>query len=360
MSGGLVGVLGASGAVGRAASGILRDGGVPLRLGCRRPEALPAGSATVTGVDLTDPRGLAAFCAGCRIVLNCAGPSYRVRGLVGRAAREAGADYADVSGDAPAHAELAALAPAGRAWSAVLSAGTLPGLSGLIPRLLAAEAGAEHGGGRLTVWAGGLERCSPTVAADLVLSLEAPGAASPARPGGRHVVPDTAALAFFPGPATVRPAGSAEADRVAATLRLEYGDWYTVFPGHRVRDLMTTLSGASGHTVIPLESAAARLAAAAEVDLAGHRPYYRVVFRLSGPGREVTAVLGTDDSCRLTGAVGALAVRALLDGHVPPGVHYAADVLAPGPTVAAVAALPGVTVELSEGPLRAADTVGAL
>lgn len=361
MSGRPVGILGASGAVGRAAAHALRAAGVPLRLGCRRPEALPPGDrGAATAVDLTDPHRLAAFCAGCRLVLNCAGPSYLVRGLVGRAALQTGADYVDVSGDDPAHAELTAPGRAGPDRVAVLSAGTLPGLSALVPRLLAAEAGAAGGGGRLTVWAGGLERCGPTVAADLVLSLNAPGTTRTTRPGAPRTPPDTAALAFFPGTATARPAHSAEAERVAAALRLESGDWYTVFPGRRTGDLMTELGATAGRAVLPLDAAAARLAAAAEADLAGRRPYYRVVFRLAGAGREATAVLGTGDSCRLTGAVGALTVQAVLAGRVPPGVHYAADVLDPGPTMAALSALPGTAFELSRGRLRTAETAGAL
>lgn len=360
MSGGPVAVLGASGAVGRAAADALRGAGVPLRLGCRRPPAPPPGECRDTvAVDLNDPRALAAFCAGSRIVVNCAGPSSLVRGLVGRAALEAGADYVDVSGDAAAHTELFAALPApGR--TAVLSAGTLPGLSGLVPRLLAAEAGTEHGGGRLAVWAGGLERCSATVATDLVLSLGAPAAAVPAPAGGPRARPDTAGLAFFPGPATARPARSAEGERVARALRLEHGDWYTVFPGRRVADLMTGLGAAAVRGTVPLREAAARLAAAADVDLAGHRPYYRVVFRLAGPDHQATAVLGTGDSCRLTGEVAALAVRAVLAGRIRPGIHYAADVLDPGAALAAVSALPGVAFEVSRGPLRTADTVGAL
>ncbi|MDF2708687.1 MAG: hypothetical protein K0R62_4339 [Nonomuraea muscovyensis] len=50
-------------------------------------------------VDVEDAGALAAFCAGCRIVVNCAGPSSRILDTVARAALAAGAAYVDVAGD---------------------------------------------------------------------------------------------------------------------------------------------------------------------------------------------------------------------------------------------------------------------
>jgi hypothetical protein len=50
-------------------------------------------------VDLNDPAQLAAFCDGCRIVVNCAGPTYRILDTVARAAFAAGADYVDIGGE---------------------------------------------------------------------------------------------------------------------------------------------------------------------------------------------------------------------------------------------------------------------
>ncbi|MYS56904.1 epimerase, partial [Streptomyces sp. SID6013] len=56
----------------------------------------------------------------------------------------------------------------------VLSAGALPGLSGLLPRWLARQG--LDSAATLTAYCGGLETCSPTVAHDLMLSLSSGGA----------------------------------------------------------------------------------------------------------------------------------------------------------------------------------------
>ncbi|MDH6577690.1 saccharopine dehydrogenase NADP-binding domain-containing protein [Kitasatospora sp. MAP5-34] len=371
----VVGVLGGSGVVGRAAAGALRELGVErLRLGGRRLEAvaavaagLPGGPAQALAVDLDDRESLAAFCAGCAVVLNCAGPSYQVRGRVALAALAAGADYVDVAGDDPAHEQLHGVDLAGLGRSAVLSAGMLPGLSGLLPRWLAGQQ--PGGAGRLTVWTGGLDRCSPTVAADLVLSLggDRAGAAVPfgeslaAWRHGRRVsralcAQDAAELPYFPAAVSLQPYLSTEAERLARALGLDELDWFNVFPGRHVRELLAALTGGR----VQLGDAADRLVRAAELDLTGRRPYYRMVFALESPSGAATAVLGTGDSYRLTAAVGALAVAATLAGDVPAGLHYAAEVLDPGETVRRVTATPGVTLDVSHDPVELDAVVGAL
>jgi hypothetical protein len=377
-----VAVLGASGVVGTAAVQALHAAGVHgLRLGARRTDALTAAGSgrlgpetEVVAVDLDRPDRLARFCAGCAVVLNCAGPSYLVRARVAEAALDAGADYVDVAGDEPAYGDLSGRHLAALGRSAVLSAGMLPGLSGLIPRWLAArQPDAPHGGG-LTVWSGGLERCSRTVAADLVLSLggaHSSGAADGGQPYGEPLAAwraghresralrpqDDAELPFFHGTVALRPYLSGEAERLARALRLDSLDWFNVFPGRRVRDVLAALGGSDR----PLDDAADRLARACEVDLAGRRPYYRMVFALrSTAGTTATATLGTTDSYRLTAAVGALAVTETLAGRVPPGLHFAAEILDPDRAARLIGPDAGATLDVSDAPLEAAAVVGAL
>ena len=107
----MIGLIGASGAVGRHTAAALAEAGAgPLRLGARRPAAIrsgpwPEGSESV-GVDALDPASLARFSAGCALVVNCAGPSYLLKDTVVRAALAAGADVVDVLGDDPVHESL--------------------------------------------------------------------------------------------------------------------------------------------------------------------------------------------------------------------------------------------------------------
>ncbi|NSC25674.1 NAD-dependent epimerase/dehydratase family protein [Streptomyces albus subsp. chlorinus] len=351
----VIGVLGASGAVGRAAVRELRAlGHTGLRLGGRTASALcavakedPAGHDETVRADATAPDGLRAFAGGCDVVLNCAGPTYRLRATVASAALAAGAHCVDVAGDDPAAEDLRKGGdPARDGRTVVLSAGALPGLSSLLPRWLAGQG--LDSAAALTAHCGGLEACSPTVAHDLLLSLTSGGAdgaaygeALAAVRGGRRAsrvlrtAEDTEHEAF-PGRVAVQPYLSGESERLATALGLDRLDWYNVHPGPAVRALLNLLPGRLAAGDDP-DRLAERLILAADLDLAGRRPYYVMDFALSGTasGRPATAgvTLRAASSYRLTAAVGALAADAVVRGEVPAGVHFACDVLDPDAVV---------------------------
>ncbi|WP_434739395.1 saccharopine dehydrogenase NADP-binding domain-containing protein [Micromonospora sp. SH-82] len=335
----MIGVLGASGAVGRFAVRELRAAGVgSLRLGARRPDRLSTADGEVVAVDATDDRSLAAFCSGLRVVLNCAGPTYALQERMALAALATGAHYVDVGGDDPVHETLAASGAVGGGARVVLSAGTLPGLSVLVPRWLA---GRWPGGARLTCRAGGLERCTEAVAAEVMLSLTVGGAHGEPfglplagwRTGRRALrvlrVVEDAEVPYFPDRATLQPILTAETERLAVTLGLSELDNYNVYPGTAVRAVFARLRTLDLDDPGVRAAAVTRLITAAEVDLAGREPYYRMVFTLEGPEGSHTAVVSTTSSYRLTAVVGVLAVRAVLDGAVPAGLHYGGEVMDP-------------------------------
>ncbi|MGK9461706.1 saccharopine dehydrogenase NADP-binding domain-containing protein [Streptomyces sp. G6] len=352
----VIGVLGASGAVGRAAVRELRSlGHTGLRLGGRTASALcavaeedPAGHDETVWADATAPDGLRAFTEGCDIVLNCVGPTYRLRATVAFAALDAGAHCVDVAGDDPAAEDLdKGSDPVRDGRAVVLSAGALPGLSSLLPRWLATRGGLDAATA-LTAYCGGLETCSPTVAHDLMLSLSSGGAdgaaygeALAAVRGGRRVsralrTDEDTAHAAFPHRVAVQPYLSGESERLATVLGLDRLDWYNVHPGPAVRALLNLLPGrlAAGDD---LDALAERLMLAADLDLAGRSPYYVMDFELSGTASGAPATAGLTlraaSSYRLTAAVGALAADAVLRGRVGAGVHFACGVLDPDTVV---------------------------
>ncbi|GFH39142.1 saccharopine dehydrogenase NADP-binding domain-containing protein [Streptomyces pacificus] len=351
----VIGVLGASGAVGRAAVRELRAlGHTGLRLGGRTASALcavaeenPAGHDETVWADATVPDGLRAFTEGCDIVLNCVGPTYRLRATVAFAALDAGAHCVDVAGDDPAAEDLLKSGdPARDDRTVVLSAGALPGLSSLLPRWLAGQ-GLDNAAG-LTAHCGGLETCSPTVAHDLMLSLTSGGAdgaaygeALAAVRGGRRSpralrADEDTEHPSFPGRVAEQPYLSGESERLATVLGLDRLDWYNVHPGPAVRALLNVLPGRLAAGDDP-DRLAERLILAADLDLAGRKPYYVMDFALSGTASGVPATAGLTlraaSSYRLTAAVGALAVDAVLRGGVQTGVHFACDVLDPDTVV---------------------------
>ncbi|WP_440106849.1 saccharopine dehydrogenase NADP-binding domain-containing protein [Streptosporangium sp. H16] len=340
----MIGIVGGYGAVGGAAARLLAGRGVRgVRIGGRDLEAARrfvgeelGGRGEAWQVDAYDEAALARFCRGCTVVVNCAGPSYLLLDRVARAAFLAGADYVDAAGDGPAFAGLASTGTAGA--TAVLSAGMLPGLTGLLPRHLARFAGA--GPHRLDVYTGGLDRLTPAAAGDVLLSGRGDhGEALAAWRGGATVSRALAPaygveLPYFHGPVTAYPFLGAEAARVAGELGLEEARWYNVITGDRV---MAAMSAAVS---------AADLMRVAELELAGRTPYYVLLFQLSGPGTTRTMALRVDDSYELTAAVVAHTTEAVLRGEVEAGLHYADGVLDPARMLADLE--PVAKIEISD------------
>ncbi|GGL51484.1 saccharopine dehydrogenase NADP-binding domain-containing protein [Planomonospora parontospora] len=314
-----VGVIGCCGAVGRA---LVRRLPGPLRLGGRDPDrvrrtARPGDEAVA--VDIAQAARLAGFCAGCDVVVNCAGPSARIQDTVARAALEAGAHYVDVAGDRLDHARLTALA---RGRAAVLAAGMMPGLSALLPRALARGAGRPV---RLVARVGGLDRFTRAAALDYVASLAGDYAVPLAAWRGHQVIrgalrpAERVALPHFPGRVSAYPYLSRETERLARALGLAEVEWWGVFDGER------TLRALSAPGDRDPERIAEELELAARLDGLGRRPYFRLVFDLDGR----VLVVGAADGYELTAALAATAVREVAAGRVPPGAHDAADVLDP-------------------------------
>ncbi|MFD9895051.1 saccharopine dehydrogenase NADP-binding domain-containing protein [Amycolatopsis sp. NPDC059027] len=338
----LIGVVGGYGAVGATASRrILRSAAARVRIGGRNLTAArelvttePATSgppAEAMAVDFTDGDSLARFCAGCRVVLNCAGPSYRIADRVARAAFAAGADYVDVGGYDATHKLLAGTAP-GR--TAVLSAGVLPGLSGLLPRWLAGQYPGRPR--RLLCYMGGLDHFPPAGAADFLASLHNGFGESLAmwRGGARasralSPLPD-AELPLFPEPVTALPYLSTEAERLGAALGLAELSWYNVYPG---RQTLATLNRAHWQGAGESAAMVLDLSRSAEVDLVGSEPYLVLLAQLDGEldGRPATRslLLRVREPYRLNGTIAARTALAVLGGEIGAGVHHADEALAP-------------------------------
>lgn len=316
---GAIGIVGACGQVGLAAARALRswyDG--PLVVGAREP-VRAEGLAAELGVRVTarDSSDLAAFSAGCAVVVNCAGPASVIGTAVAEAGCSAGAHYVDAAGDDPLLAAVRALPwPQGR--SAVLSAGMMPGLTGLLPRLLVTD---EDKPEALTGWVGGCDTFTRTAALDY-LDASAAGFGEPLaawRNGARSSRALTAESGvrppFFPGPVHALPYLSTETERLARDLGLTDVDWYSVFDGDR--------------TFAALATDADRLCRAAELDAFGRTRYQLLVFTLTTGDAARTLVCRGTGASRLTGTAAALAALAIAEGRVEPGAHHLAEVVDP-------------------------------
>lgn len=358
----MIGIVGGYGDVGRHAARALKAWGCgPLRVGGRRLDgprravAVDLGGEALT-VDTGDARSLARFATGCRVVVNCAGPSYRIGDAVALAALRAGADYVDPGGDDVLHSRLGEVGTGARA--AIVSAGVMPGLTGLLPRWLAAR-DFDHVQ-QLTFWFGALDRFTP-VAADDYLQGAVDGLSEPLA-GWRDGVRRSAVLtrrmntrvAFFPGEVAVLPYLNTEGERLADALSLRSGSWFSVIDGRHLPvafDRVRTMSRAD---------AVAAVCRATDLDTAGRSRYVRILCQLDGTAdgrpRTRTVVLRGPGVSELTGLCAALCTVALVGGAVGPGRHYAAGVLDPAAAVTLLDDMQlGVSLDVHDAPVADLD-----
>lgn len=332
----LIGVLGASGDVGLASAQALLSLGLHnLRLGgrdahtgarclARLHQQWPDARLQWTAVDFNDTPALARFARGCDVLLNCAGPSWRVADRAAQAALKADAHYVDAAGDI--HLDPALW----RGRSAVLGAGLQPGLTGLLPRWLAAQGFTRVQG--LTSYFG-LRDQFTAVAADDFLQGAVDGSSEPlaawhngrcsrALRRRRDVL-----LPCFPGPVHVLPYLNEEGERLARDLHLETGQWFNVITDGHVLNALD-----QAHN-LPRAEAVQRLCTASQLDLSGQPPFVTLLLQLDGlcDGQACTRslVLSGAGNAALTGAMAAITVVSVLEGEIRPGCHHAAHALPP-------------------------------
>lgn len=366
----VAGILGATGAVGSQLTAALIDTGIGVRLGGRRLARLAAAAGRHTGapelvqLDAADEPALARFCAGCDVVINCAATATAGRESVAATALASGAHYVDPGGDEQTRARLAEQhAAAGRA--AVLCAGVQPGLSALLARWLAAQAGQPSL--RLTAYAATLARMTRASAAEFLRSLaggygepHAMWRAGVRQPGALALLQDIR-LPFFTGDLVAYPYLSLEAERLARSLGLAEARCYHVFEaGGRFLAVLGLLQRQLRDGV-PVADLAAELVTAADIEMFGREPALQFVMQVdsqpAGQAVSRVAVLRGTSTYRLTATVTALAVTEVLAGSVPAGAHFAADVLDPE-ILDRLPGMPGVTsLQVLCRPLAACATI---
>ena len=329
----MIGVIGATGMVGAAVAERLHSAGLPILLGGRRRSSInhpTHADIEITQVDITDSVSLDAFCRSCSIVVNCAGPSYRILDTVARTALSNGAHYVDPAGDDPVYTRLER--PPGPQKAAVVSAGLLPGVSAML----------------LSWLAGGIAPLSVAAAADFLLSEEA-GMGQPLADWSNHQRRTAALrpirqvnLPFFPGSVSAFPYLPTELERICHRYRVPEARWFNIFPAGQAEQVIATLGP------IPdtgLDDAGAQLRSAVAHDMLGQAPYHRIVMQAATNAGDVhTVVLSCEDGYQVTAFVTSTVAALVHSDQIPNGVYRAEEILDPSEIITSLHGLQGVSV----------------
>lgn len=323
-----IAVLGARGAIGQQVIAQLAAV-AQVRAGSRRPPAVQHAGVEYHSVDLYDSGALAAFCTGCCLIINCAAPGSRIGDRVARIAEKTGCDYLDPGGDDHLFALLHnKVAPAQRY---VLSAGMLPGLSGL---LLQSAASAFDTLESVTGYALSCEPYSPGGAADVIASLDnGYGTAGVALRQGM-LQPcagiDNIQLPLAQTRASGSPFMTSEWQRIGARFPQTDLTWYNLFAAD---DVAGWLSRRDLHRADAAQTLVALSVRAFAGSPAQHLLAVEARGEIRGEPQQRACVLESDSGAKLTAAVTVFCALQMLQSGLPAGVHFAADVLHPAQTL---------------------------
>ena len=355
----LIGVLGASGDVGLASAKALLTLGVnDLRLGGRDAakgahcvqvlqQQWPQARLQWAAVDFNDAQALATFARGCAVLLNCAGPSWRVQDRAAQAALQADAHYVDAAG----HMHLDPAQWRGRC--AILGAGLQPGLTGLLPRWLAEQAFTQV---RSLTSYFGLRDHFTAVAADDFLHGAVDGSSEPlaAWQHGRRSRAlrrrREVSVPCFPGSVHLLPYLNLEGERLAMDLNLDVGQWFNVITDGYVLKAFDQAHG------LPRAEAVQRLCEASRLDLSGQAPFVTLLLQLEGlhdsEVRTRSLVLSGAGNAALTAAMAAITVISVVEGEISAGCHEAAQALPPAASLERLLCTSAIlSLNLLHGPL---------
>lgn len=334
----IVGILGCSGAVGKMACEILtRD---YLVKGGQRSDFDHKFGDNFLGfekVDIYNSKSLKNFCKGCDVVLNCAGPSYKIKDIAAIEALEAGADYVDVFGADPLEDILKEKIDEYDS-TCVISAGAFPGLSGLFPIWLKNKEFDSLD--IIHLFAGGRELLSKNAAADLLLSsLKGFGTSDVFLKNGNLTpyeaeFPLIVYLSGF-GNVDVQPFLHTEFINLADKLKLSETHFYNVFIDplihESIKNSFLKISDEEGFPGLN-EATSDLVNTASSLFSSGAHWYSMMVDCLGIKNGEIVKKRGlikSGNSYMISGAIAAMSVEKLINEKFDNGVYWAYEFLDP-------------------------------
>ena len=165
----LIGVIGSSGFIGRKlCEQLIKKYNV--RGGQRSPRYADANLSTNRiswqYVDVFDEMSLESFCSGCDIVINCAGPTYKIGDRIAVVANRNGSDYVDIFGGGYLEYQLYKECIEGKNYK-IFAAGSMPGFSGIALKWLISKFDIIQ---KIKVYEGSFEKSGISACEDIILS----------------------------------------------------------------------------------------------------------------------------------------------------------------------------------------------
>lgn len=345
----MIGLIGGYGDVGLQAARVLNEWGKhSLRIGGRNPEMarIKLGNefyrADWKQVDIDSDQSLEEFVHGCKLIINCAGPSHRLTAKAARICLVKGCHYVD----AGINTDLENMRGSLQKTVVLYAAGAMPGLSGLLPRWMAEAFDKVES---LVCYSGHLDKFTTSAAEDYLAGASGKGNKALMSWKNGSIQPsafrrkESIKLPFFSREVILYPYFDEEAKVVAELLALCDGEWYIASDGSHVSSILEEVCP---QFLSDSKAAVKRLCTASELDAAGRRKYINFIFQISGMlnGARITQTLAlqAERPAVLTGLAAAAAGIAVAEGQIPPGVRAFAEIPEPEKVITRLGSAKGI------------------
>jgi len=333
----LIGLLGSTGTIGNEVFMHLKKE-YNIRIGTRNTGKLLPADCEYMSVDITKSDQLEAFCIGCKIIINCAGPSYQLSPLVANAAIKANAHYVDVFGGPALEKEFMNLLDLSDSTS-IICAGSNPGLSGLLPKWLIKKYFDRVD--KLICYAGGREKCSYGSGLDVLLSsindYGIPDGEIKDGEISKGISEDaqTLYLSFQKEDVYLQKFLHEEYKRLAFELDIQDAVWYNIVPDLINHETISNsckrmLRGADDNI---LYEEILKLQRISNMVTASREQWYAFIVEISGEKDGIATkkrcILNSNNSYKLCSFITLHAVKKIMEKRVPSGLYWAYNILDP-------------------------------
>ncbi len=324
----MIGIIGGYGDIGLNAAKLLSTSlKEEIRIGGRNADTLPKDikeefkNTQWVQVDINNSESIKAFITGCRIIVNCTGQSGSASFSLAEYAKNIKSSYIDVG----ANEKLKTLKNISDEVSIIYEAGSIPGLSRIVPGYLAKEFDTVE---EMEFYYAALGKFTPTSAKEYLEGLfdtrNKPmmewknGKAQPYAIN----IPVLKTLPFSKEELRLFPYFDKESELIAKGLNLKQGQWYMSTAGNQT---IKVLEKARFNYLHNTSDVIQNLCAAAQIDCQSREPYAGFVTQMkglfNGESTTKTLILKCDSPSQLTALAVASTVLAVSKGLFRSGVQ---------------------------------------
>lgn len=324
----MIGIIGGYGDIGFQVAQILKkELNERLRIGGRNADKIfpnikqPFFDDEWMKVDIRDMDSIKEFIGGCKIVVNCTGSSYRRTLKLAKAAVSYGCQYVDVGFDK----EFRLLNTYLQNGNVIYATGSMPGLSGVLPRYLAEKFDLVK---NMEFYYAGLGVFTPTAAEDYLEGLFSKDNKTMMIVKNGKIIPYSTDESInhknllSKKERKLFPYFDEESQFIRKTLNLKNGKWFIAIDGECT---LNVLEKARFNYDKNKEETIRELCTATCADCQGRNTYVEFIVqiegKINGENQSRTLILKYDNPSRLTGLVAASVVIALSQNKLSKGVY---------------------------------------